>query len=117
MDKQQIKAEVDRIFEAGASKNSVFELIERLLPCWHSVDGSYLPEIGEKVLGRIRLGDHEFVEVMSIHSVTFLAGGMRSIDWRNSESYDPGIVQWCQIPAFLAETKGVGIENPVNNQI
>ncbi len=100
MYKQQIKAEVAHIFESGANEVRVLELIERLLPKWNSADGPDLPEIDEKVLGRVKLGEYEFVEIMSINSITLLGGGRRLIDWQNHDYYDPGIVEWSYIPSF-----------------
>ena len=49
MTSEQIKLEVNHIFESGANEIRVIEMIERLLPKWISVNDR-LPNKGEEVL-------------------------------------------------------------------
>lgn len=58
--KEQIKIEVDHIFESGANEIRVIELIERLLPRWIPI-GERLPEISMAKETKSKI---KFVEVL-----------------------------------------------------
>lgn len=72
--------------------------VDDSVPKWLPADGELLPEIGKQVLGFVVLGDHRYIEIVKIDTITLMEGGRRSIDWQNKDYYDPGVTHWMPLP-------------------